>query len=243
MKFTKFIFEIMKSVWTWVGLLMDIIGGIVYLKPDLAEKFSFFNVVQEYLTVWVILGIFLVIWSAWKVTNIILTEREKSTPSNFTHIEENNAPVLYNSSGNTFNTQNDIKVIIPDSKKKDELFEIHNEILVLMNKAIEDITWFTNGYQIESEPSLDEKKKAAFYSGKAFHEYLEKNKHLFREDLSNFLEDLDILSSLTIEREIIAIGGSSRDVILENEIRNEWKEKSKVLKQRATKEFHKRFPD
>lgn len=105
------------------------------------------------------------------------------------------------------------KNVYYETVKKDELFEIHNEILVLKNKAIEDITWFTNAHQIEGKPSLDEKKKIAFYSGKAFHEYLERNKHLFREDLGNLLEDIDMLSSLPLEREIIAIGGSSRDTI------------------------------
>lgn len=137
MKFTEFISEIIKSFWAWAGLLMDILSGIVYVNPNLIETFTFLNVIQKHLFLWVSLGTFLIIWSAWKVTDKILKEREKIISTNHQiHIEENNASFLNNSNGNTFNTQNnDVKVIISDPKKKENL----NKLDRLVQEIVADI--------------------------------------------------------------------------------------------------------
>jgi hypothetical protein len=88
MKFLEFVSELIKSFWAWVGFIMDIISGIVYVNPNLVEKFSFLNVFHKYLLVWIVLGTFLIVLSAWRITNKILEKRKKTKTSEPSTTEE-----------------------------------------------------------------------------------------------------------------------------------------------------------
>jgi len=82
MKFTEFFFSIVKSLWAWIGLFMDIIGGIIYANPSLGDKISFANVIHQYWWAWILVGTLLIIWGAWEVVKKIVKENKISEKSN-----------------------------------------------------------------------------------------------------------------------------------------------------------------
>lgn len=186
MKFTKFISEITKSLLAWVGLFMDIISGIVYLNPELVEKLSFLNVVQKYLFVWVALGTFFIIWSAWKVTNKLLEEEKKKSLSfPHTNLEQKHL-------GNGDNVGRDkIQNFYPDNKKKDKRIVI-DEISELLTKAVEDVKWLANSaFRLIAENDFEEKSKSASKSGKEFQDYLKYNEQYFSKSERKILNEID----------------------------------------------------
>lgn len=98
MKFVGFISEIIKSVWTWIGLFMDIIGAIIYKSPDMANKLSFANVVQQYWWIWIVVGTFLIILAAWEAAKKMAMDNKISEKSN--HDEENSTTAKESGGGN-----------------------------------------------------------------------------------------------------------------------------------------------
>lgn len=81
MKFTEFVSEIVKSFWAWIGLFMDIIGAIVYKSPDMANKLSFANMVQQYWWVWIVIGTLLIIWGAWEAAKKMVKDNKNKSDS------------------------------------------------------------------------------------------------------------------------------------------------------------------
>jgi hypothetical protein len=64
-----FVYILINPVWKWAGAFMDIIGLIIYFKPELTGKVSFANLIQGYWWAWLIVGT--IIWTfftAWEAT-------------------------------------------------------------------------------------------------------------------------------------------------------------------------------
>ena len=112
-----FVSIIVKPFWKWTGLFMDLLGIIIYVKPDLTDKLSFSKLLQNYWWVWVLVGT--VIWTfatAWQYAKekaeIKKLTLEKSKPE--TSQDNSNGGIGFQNS--VFNAP--VNISQPESKKK-----------------------------------------------------------------------------------------------------------------------------
>lgn len=64
---------------------MDIIGGIIYVNPNLVEELSFASLIQKYWWLWIVIGTFLIILAAWEAAK----KMEKSQHTSKSQVTEN----------------------------------------------------------------------------------------------------------------------------------------------------------
>ncbi|MDR3577030.1 MAG: hypothetical protein P4L50_24470 [Anaerolineaceae bacterium] len=126
-----------------------------------------------------------------------------------------------------------------DDNMEDSAIDLKNydEIVKLMDQAIEDTKWLANGFQLQGEPDFAEKRKIAFQSGKAFHEYFETHRHYFSAYAREHLEKLDKVLSNSIRYLVVGFVDGSQWIKIEQQFREE----SKTLQEEILNDFRKSF--
>jgi len=113
MKAKDFVSIIFSSIWARVGLFMDLLGIVIYVKPELTGKLSFSNLIHQYLWLWIAIGSIILVSSiAWEATKKIREIRESSKLPLFQKV---NIEQKYNDLAIGIMNGN---IIQPDGKKK-----------------------------------------------------------------------------------------------------------------------------
>lgn len=115
----------------------------------------------------------------------------------------------------------------------------YDEIISLMNKAIQDAIWYVNKVEYEGEPSREEIFKMAYSSSKAFSNYFNDHRHYYSENMRKLLDELNMLFILSIQRTQLDETADNRELQNRNKLSNNLLDKSWALREQIIEEFRK----
>ena len=239
--FLEKLWNAFRDYWEAIGIFIGVILGVYDVLSN-ATNWGLIKsnwVLPTGVALFFVFGVIAIIKSFRKARNAQekIDELEKSYTEKLSEIARIKAESSNQSGGQ--NIAAEIVNFYGDNGKKSDENPLKNydEISGLMNTAIDDTSWFTNGFQLAGEPEFDEKQKIAFQSGKNFHAYFGGHRHYFSETARELLEKLDQLIFTSIRT--VWIAKNSGNAILWSDTSLKFQEQSKILREKIINEFQK----
>lgn len=175
------------SVYSKIGWFMDLIGIIVYVKPEWTEKLSFSNLIQQYLPLWISIGSILLVLSIAYEASKKIRENSKNNLSNSGSIDIIGGDKFSGDKVMGDKVSGDKNVYQINGKKKDiESEEIIKDILDLLSSFEKKFEMVRHSSDRENNLSIF--KETEFELHKIGTEYLPK--------IDVFLDDSEQLKDI-----------------------------------------------